>query len=183
VIGHGSSRPWVGAVPSVPDGGVRGEWIPPKPQTPNPKPQTPNPKPLVMFERLNDYFLKLQASDKSEPPLFRVLSQKEESTLIPSEKLYLSRYHTAYFLELASLINCIPASICLLKSIEKMTPDYLVRRRFRFAAAFIITTQINLFLLGQYFRKVKKYPFEDKLIGQYFSEIKKLDPSFGERAA
>ena len=94
------------------------------------------------------------------------------------ERLYIERIRNAFLLECFSLANVPLALFFLYKGQEKVTLDYQARKRFRFGLVFILVSQLNLAFLGQYYRKVKRYPFEDKLIVKHMQEIRELDPNY-----
>lgn len=127
-----------------------------------------------MLENAKRRLYALQDKDKLQPALFRVLVKKRPEDLNYMEQMYIDRYRVAFVSEVVVLAHIPLAVFFLIKCSEKMTPSYQKRKSFRFAFAFVLMAQLNLALFGQYYRKVKRYPFEDRLLVQYFHDIKNL---------
>lgn len=118
-----------------------------------------------------------QNEDTTEPALFRLLVKKP--SLDHKELAYIGRYRTAFNLELLSLLNIPFVAICLMKAHPKFNPGIRSRKTYRFLFSFFIVGQINMFLVAQYYRKIKRYPFEDELMLRYYKDLQsvKSDPN------
>lgn len=125
-----------------------------------------------MMDYLSDKILEYQISDPSEPALLRHLGRKDKSSISPQEILYINRYKYAYCMELFALVN-IPLSLFFFaRSLDRYNTDALSRRSNRFRFSFVLISQINLLIGSQYYRKVKRYPFENNLVLKYLNDTK-----------
>lgn len=122
-----------------------------------------------MDSGIGTYITDLQDNDPMEPALFRLLAKK--SYRDHKEEAYINRYRTAFYLEVVALMN-IPVAVYLLaRSRPTLNKQYLSRKRCGAAGMFVLATQVNFFLAAQYFRKVKRYNFEDELMIKYHREL------------
>ena len=125
----------------------------------------------MALDKASQWIDSLQDNDPQETPLFRHLVRKPRENLTPEENLYVNKYRRAFQLELISLIN-IPVSLfCYVKCLERFTSSFLRRRTYKAAFASVLTLQVNLMMYSLYLRKVKKYPFENRLHVQYGPEM------------
>ena|SRR3990167_4599114 len=129
----------------------------------------------MVFDRINGWAQNLQNSDTQEPALFRYLVQQPAETLTAEESLYVMKYRRAFQLELVSLLNIPVGLFCYVRCLERFNPSFLRRRSYKAAFALVLTLQVNLMGGSIYLRRIKKYPFENKLLVSYMQQVRKLE--------
>ena len=125
-----------------------------------------------MLSKITGYIENLQNNDPTEPELFRIIVKKQPQDY--KELAYVNRYRTAFNLELAVVLNIPIAMYLFARCRPKFNPSIKSQKRHRLLASAVLVSQLNVFGIALYLRKVKRYEFEDELAMRHYKELQGL---------